>query len=189
MPDATTTKPESSQPQGPIRLHIGGWEVREGWKILDIQPREGVDFLGTCIDLSQFPDNSITEIYASHVYEHLSYSGELAPALREAYRVLKPGGLIRIGVPDLEVLCRLLLDSRLPLDDRFQVQRMIYGGQVDAHDFHKVGLTFEFLRAFLRQVGFQNIQRVKFFGLFKDATYVEVHGVPISLNVTAIKPV
>lgn len=173
----------------PLRLHLGGWERRDGWKILDIQHGPNTDFIGNCTDLSQFADGSVTEIYASHVYEHLDYTHELPRAIGEAFRVLKRGGLIRIGVPDLEMLARLIVDKKYTLKDRFEIMRFIFGGQVDSHDFHKVGLTFEFLKDFLETAGLRGVQRVIAFNLFDDATNAKVYTVPISLNVTAMKPI
>ncbi len=189
MSDVSTGKP-SQRPaaSAPLRLHIGGWEVREGWKILNIQPRPGVDFVGNCLDLSQFADGSVSEIYASHVYEHLDHNSEVKLAFAEAFRVLKPGGLIRIGVPDLEVLCRVILDKKLSIDNRFAAQRLMYGGQTDPNDYHKVGFTFDFLKRFLEEAGFRGVQRVQSFGLFTDTTSMIIGGLAISLNVTAMKP-
>ena len=54
-----------------MKLNIGGLVVKEGWKILNIQKDEGIDFIGDISDLSRFEDNSIEEIYASHVVEHV----------------------------------------------------------------------------------------------------------------------
>ncbi len=186
--DAETRSPSRTETRHPIRLHIGGTEVKAGWSILNIQPGPGVDFVGDCVDLSQFADGSVSEVYASHVYEHLGYLQDLPRAIGEVYRVLTPDGLVRIGVPDMDVLCRLFLDPAISLSDRYVVQRMMYGGQVDAHDFHKVGLNFELLRALLEHVGFRHVQRVEQFGLFNDTTtlkFLDRH--PISLNVRAIK--
>ena len=56
-----------------MKLHIGGKEKKEGWSILNIQKNDSVDFVGDISDLSQFKDNSINEIYASHVFEHVKY--------------------------------------------------------------------------------------------------------------------
>ena len=55
-----------------MKLHIGGKEKKEGWRILNIQKNDDVDYVGDISDLSQFEDNSIEEIYASHVVEHVS---------------------------------------------------------------------------------------------------------------------
>jgi predicted SAM-dependent methyltransferase len=183
----TGTSPQAQPPTEPLRLHIGGEEPREGWKILNIKSVPGVDYIGNCRDLSQFPDNSVEAIYASHVYEHLDFARELRAALGEAYRVLHPGGIFRAGVPDLEVLCRLILAPSLTTEERFHVQRMIMGGQTDPYDYHKVGLTFEFFRDFLKLVGFRDIRRVQEFGLFADTTCQKFKGMRISLNVMALK--
>lgn len=172
----------------PIRLHIGGWIKKDGWTIMDVLPKEGVvDVLGSCTDLSMFADGSVAEVYASHVYEHLGYLDELPKALGEAYRVLKRGGLLRAGVPDLEVLCRLMLEPKLGFQDRYHVMRMIYGGQTTTADYHKVGYTLEILKAHLEQAGFSNVRRVESFGLFEDTTELKFMGRRISLNVAAYK--
>jgi predicted SAM-dependent methyltransferase len=170
-----------------FNLHIGGVEPKAGWKILNIQPLPGVDFVGDCTDLSQFADNSADRIYASHVYEHLSYQNDLLKALGEAFRVVRPGGSFMIGVPDLEVLSRFILDRSLSVDERFHIQRMIMGGQMDAHDFHKTGFTFDILAAMLKQSGFSRIERVHRFGLFRDITELRFRNQMISLNVIARK--
>lgn len=185
MGDATTSKGKAE----PLRLHIGGEQVREGWKILNIQAKPGVDFVGSATDLSQFADNSVLEIYASHIYEHLGYQKELPDALQEVYRVLKPDGLFRVGVPDLEVLCKLMLNPALGTQEKFHVMRMIMGGQMDEYDFHKVGFTFEIMKEFLVAVGFKEktIRRVPSFGLFKDITDLTMRGQHISLNMIAMK--
>jgi SAM-dependent methyltransferase len=48
-----------------------------------------------------FPDQSVDFIYSSHLLEHLS-PHDARHLLREAHRVLKKGGILRISVPDLE---------------------------------------------------------------------------------------
>ena len=48
-----------------------------------------------------YDDNSIEEIRASHVLEHFSFN-DAKKALIEWVRVLKPGGRLRVAVPDFE---------------------------------------------------------------------------------------
>lgn len=57
-----------------------------------------------------FPENTFEVIYHSHVLEHFSRS-EAIDFLRECRRVLKPRGIIRIVVPDLESLARTYLQA------------------------------------------------------------------------------
>lgn len=46
-------------------------------------------------------DGTFTAVYASHVLEHL-FVGQARRVLKECHRVLKPGGVVRMVVPDLE---------------------------------------------------------------------------------------
>lgn len=170
-----------------LRLHIGGDTPKPGWKIFNIQPGEHVDFVGNCIDLSQFQSGTVEAIYASHVLEHLGYLEELPQAIKEFRRVLRNDRRLRISVPDLEALCRLFLDPRLDMAMRFHVMRIMFGGQSDPHDFHKVGLTEEFLTDYLTVAGFRNIERVAGFDLFDDTSSLSLGGVPVSVNLQAVK--
>jgi len=170
-----------------MRLHIGGKERRDGWKILNIVPGEKVDFVGDCRDLTQFGDASVEEIYASHVLEHLDYQDELLQALRECFRVLKQNGIFHISVPDLQTLCRMYLNPQISQKDRFAIMRVIFGGHTDQYDYHNVGFDFALLRDYLSQAGFQRIERVESHGIFNDASELGALGVRISLNLRAYK--
>lgn len=50
-----------------------------------------------------FSDESVEAIYASHTLEHL-YFNEAQTLLRECFRVLQPGGVLRLVVPDLRAI-------------------------------------------------------------------------------------
>ncbi len=172
------------------RLHIGGRERREGWEILDVNPGDHVDHVGDAIDLSRFETGTFAEVYASHVLEHFDYREGLLAALREWRRVLKDGGILRLSVPDIDTLAQLLLQRQLlDVNQRFHVMRMIFGGHVDAHDYHLVGLNQEFLCGYLVAAGFDQLQRVNRHGLFNDTSNTVVAGTLISLNVSARKAV
>jgi SAM-dependent methyltransferase len=57
-----------------------------------------------------FPDASFDVVYHSHVLEHLQRR-DAQTFLRECGRVLKPRGVLRIVVPDLETLARAYLET------------------------------------------------------------------------------
>ena len=52
------------------------------------------------------PDSSADFIYTSHTLHHL-YRDEAAALLADAFRALKPGGTIRVAVPNLEYIFAL----------------------------------------------------------------------------------
>jgi SAM-dependent methyltransferase len=83
-----------------------------------------------CWDLrygAPFPAESFDVVYHSHVLEHIDR--QHAPVfLRECYRVLKPGGRIRVVVPDLQALvagyCATLPASDDPTEDVLQAHEL-----------------------------------------------------------------
>lgn len=171
----------------PDKLHIGGTEKKEGWKILNIQPGENVDYQGDIKDLSQFSDNSFDIVYASHVLEHVDYQKGLISAIKDIYRILRPSGKFLVSVPDLHTLSELFIDKNCNIQDKFQIMRMMFGGQVDEYDFHYVGLDDELLADALFLGGFSEVTRVGTFNIFKDSSSIQFNNRFISLNMVSIK--
>jgi predicted SAM-dependent methyltransferase len=107
---------------GPINLNIGGGPgiKVEGWKILDysrIKWGEGKKFYDINKDIRKgIPlfDSSCNYIYCSHFLEHLNwYEGR--KFLEECYRVLVPGGKIRILVPNGDFFIKKFIER----DEKF----------------------------------------------------------------------
>jgi predicted SAM-dependent methyltransferase len=170
-----------------IKLHIGGTQAKEGWSILNIQPGPGVDYVGTCEDLSFLGDGSCSEVYASHVLEHVSYQKKLQASFKELYRVLAPGGRLRLSVPNFELLCGMFLGKDLDFQGRITVMRIIFGGQLDPFDFHCVGLWPELVDGLLREAGFKGIAAVEPWSEFEDTSSARFAGKLVSYNVEAFK--
>lgn len=182
MPAATNVVDAPS----PLRLHIGGVEAKAGWSILNVQSGPYVDFEGDVRDvLPTFADDSVADIYASHIIEHLGYDAALPETLRQFARVLRPGGRCYIAVPDMANLCRVFAHPKADLNTRIHVMRILYGGRTDPYDVHVAGFDHEILGSFLGNAGFKRMERVKDFGLFEDASRVQIGNVPVSLNVIA----
>ncbi|MGE0057175.1 MAG: methyltransferase domain-containing protein [Dehalococcoidia bacterium] len=85
----------------PIRLHLGaGGRELNGWLNVDLFGSQHKSNL--YLDLLKrlpFDDNTVDAIFHEHTMEHFRYVDALKLA-RESYRVLRPGGALRIGVPD-----------------------------------------------------------------------------------------
>lgn len=58
-----------------------------------------------------FPSNSFVAVYSSHLLEHL-YRSECLRLLKGCYRILKPGGICRAVVPDLEYFIQEYLETK-----------------------------------------------------------------------------
>ena len=92
-----------------------------------------------------------------------------------------------VSVPNLGVLCQLFVAEGLTVQQRYKLMRMMFGGQVDAYDYHKVGLIEDFLANYFSKAKFSNWKRVEEFSIFEDASSMRIGGHLISLNMIAIK--
>ncbi len=93
-----------------------------------------------------FPDESVDAIYAAHVWEHLTLS-VAKHATAECYRVLKPGGVLRLAVPNLRDAVENYVNSKDPeaaleLNKKLycrpleECRSWIYGVYLALTDFH-----------------------------------------------------
>lgn len=94
-----------------------------------------------------FPDGTVEEVRASHVLEHLTFR-QASEALRDWFRVLQPGGVIRVAVPDVR--------KCLAADDGKHLFYLM-GGQQDEHDIHRSAYDVERLEALLEHTGFEGV--------------------------------
>jgi predicted SAM-dependent methyltransferase len=181
VPPAGTAVPLT----GALQLHLEGSEARPGWKIVSASPGPAVDVVCDPRGLSQFATGSVDVIYACWFHQRLSHRDELPAALASAWRVLKPGGTLRLAVPDFQVLSAIMGDPALAAPDRLAAMSLIFGDAPER--FSRAGLTAEFLGGFLKQAGFRRARRVASFGLFGDQSNAMLLGRSISLNIEAVK--
>lgn len=138
-------------------LHLGcGKKYIPGYFHIDILPFDHVDHQGPVDDLSFIPDNTVKLIYACHLLEHFGRN-EFRKPLAEWYRVLAPGGVLRLAVPDFEQVVKLYAAGRVK--HLSEVMGLVMGGQRDQYDYHKVIFDERFLSEALREIGFSSVRR------------------------------
>jgi predicted SAM-dependent methyltransferase len=139
-----------------LRLHLGcGARYLPGWVHVDAQHFEHIDHQASIDNLSMFADNSVDEIYACHVLEHIPRT-KILSTLAEWNRVMKPNAKVRIAVPDWDAVvthCHTH-PERLP-----EVMGLVTGGQRDDLDHHTFMFNFKLLSDMLEWCGFVKMCR------------------------------
>jgi predicted SAM-dependent methyltransferase len=109
------------------KLHLGcGRNLLSGWINTDNHnlSQKHQNFLRTHtihLDITEhfeLESNSIDYVFSEHVIEHITYR-DAVNMLTESYRVLKPGGKIRISTPDLNFLIEMYVKPRTELIDSY----------------------------------------------------------------------
>jgi len=160
-------------PERGLSVHVGaGSSHLEGWVNVDLWPAPlSLDFRWGL----PFAAGSTDRVYLSHVLEHAYYPNEALQLLREIHRVLRPGGRVRIVVPDIEACIaaycandrRFIEGRREHWPDwniRTRMESFLGFAGVGPHpgmfgETHKWGYDFETLAHVLTQVGFVDIRR------------------------------
>jgi predicted SAM-dependent methyltransferase len=138
-----------------MKLHLGcGSKHLSGWVHVDACAHPHVDIVTTVDKLDTITDQSVSEIYACHVLEHVGRRSIVA-VLCEWHRVLSIGGTLRIAVPDWDAIVEHYQTTRRLVD----VYGLLVGGQRDEYDYHNVHFNFELLQKMLMYCGFEDIKR------------------------------
>jgi len=154
-------------PAKDLCLNLGcGPQTLPGWINVDIARGPEIDVVWDLTKSLPFPDESCAVIYCEHVIEHLSRA-DGAGFLRECFRVLQPGGVMRVSTPDAERFIRsyagngeFLRDPGFaePIDtalDRINLMMREHGQHLWVYDRESLSLA-------LRRAGFSTIVEQKF---------------------------
>lgn len=176
-----------------IKLHLGcGPKYIPGFIHIDAREFPHIDYVSSVDKLDMFKDDTVDLIYGSHLLEHFPRHRTL-DVLKEWHRVLKPGGTLRIAVPDFEKIVEVYQKTRnLKL-----LIGLLMGGQNYEGNTHYMVFDFILLSELLMQVGFKNVHRYdwrktvhKDYDDFSQAYLPHMdkeHGTLMSLNVEAEK--
>ncbi|MCX7953793.1 MAG: methyltransferase domain-containing protein [Bacteroidales bacterium] len=151
-----------------ICIDIGGGNRNSNRPFLTVDITKKCDLFVMLPRKLPFPDNSVEFIYSSHTLEHFSFN-DIIFLLNEFYRVLKPGGKIRIAVPNariyINMYCNKVIDN-----DLFKVKDAFYNTTlIDVVNYiaymngaHKYMFDEENLLYLLEKANFKNVKIDKF---------------------------
>lgn len=142
----------------PVKLHLGcGGKYIPGFEHIDSTHYRHLAHCADVSKLTMYADESVGLIYASHVLEHFGRH-EYKHVLKEWHRVLCPGGVLRLAVPDFSAVAALYYEQGL-LDGLSGLVGLVSGGQRDASDYHKMIFDERLLGQALQEVGFKQVRR------------------------------
>jgi predicted SAM-dependent methyltransferase len=176
-----------------LKLHIGcGEKYIPGFIHIDVKKFPHVDYVISADKLDMFNDNSVDLIYSCHLLEHFGRH-QIEDVLKEWYRVLKLGGILRLAVPDFDAVVDIYQKNR----NLEEVYGLLMGGQTHEFNFHHSVFNFDYLSKLLKKVGFKKVYRYnwketihKDYDDFSQAYIPHMdkeHGTLMSLNLEAIK--
>lgn len=140
------------------RLHLGcGDKHLAGFFHVDIAPLPHVDHVGRVERLDFIEDGAAELIYACHVLEHYGRF-EIADVLGEWRRVLQPGGVLRLAVPDFAACAAIYYEEGLK-DGLSGLIGLVSGGQRDGYDYHRMIFDETLLTGLLHQAGFNEVRQ------------------------------
>ena len=89
-----------------VKLHLGsGSKHIDGYINVDIRYLPGVDEVNNVKFLRNYKNNSVDEIYCCHTLEHFG-RWEYKEVLKRWFEILKPGGVMRLAIPDFNSICQ-----------------------------------------------------------------------------------
>lgn len=138
----------------PLRkLHLGcGKAYLPGWLNVDLFSNIKADAYHDVTNLP-YEKESFDEIYCCHLLEHVHRHAVLA-TLNQWWSLLKPGGLLRIAVPNFEAICEHYMEHR----NMGVLMGLLYAGQDNFLNRHTVTFDRPYLTKFMEAAGFVDIR-------------------------------
>lgn len=171
-----------------MKLNLGCRNRKiEGFTGIDCDPHPGVDIVSDASELGMFKDNSVEEIFASHILEHFPHT-KTRDVLKEWHRVLNDDGILYVAVPDFKRTVEIYqkMGKLSPW-----IINYLCGDQEYKTAFHYCLFDHEYLSKMLLDIGFKEASQVEDFPIGDpmdcSRNVSNLDGKSVSLNIIAIK--
>jgi len=137
-----------------LKLHIGcGTKKINGYVNIDCRYLPTVDEIQNAELLRSYKQNTVDVLYASHVLEHFG-RWKYKHVLQRWFEVIKPGGILRLAVPDFSKICEHYSHNK----ELGILMGLLYGGQDYQENFHYVTFDYVSLSNTLKEIGFREVR-------------------------------
>jgi SAM-dependent methyltransferase len=148
------------------RLNWGcGGDPHPGWINSDVKDEPGVDLVCDIRDGLPLESESVDYAVAIHALPEIAYD-DLIPVLTELRRVLKPGGVLRIALPDLEkgvaAYQRGERDYFLVPDDEWEAVGSKLVVQLIWYGYSRTLFVRGFVEELLVKAGFTDVRHLRY---------------------------
>ena len=150
----------------PMRLHWGcGAKPVRGWINSDQRFAPGIDLCCDIRDGLALPDRSVDYAVSVHALQDLAWA-DIPGALAELHRVLKPGGVLRLALPDMDLAIAAYQrgdaqyfvvpdEHALATGAKFIAQLIWYGST-------RTPMNWDYVREVLEVARFRDVRRCAF---------------------------
>lgn len=164
-----------------LEVGPGLLRIPAGFETCNLVDSGNADYIVDFLNNEIFNDNEFDLIYASHIVEHIPWY-QTERLFSEFYRILKPGGVLEVWVPDGLKICKAFVDAELLGSNDFKNdgwyrfndkkdpclwasgRLFTYGdgaGTTDHPNWHRAIFSERFLKEMFSIAGFIHIERMQ----------------------------
>lgn len=137
-----------------MKINLGsGKKNLDGFINIDAIPHTEQTIVKDILNLN-YEDETVEEIYSSHVIEHLT-KPELQLLLFNCFKMLKSNGILTLRAPSLEAILISYYNKKITLE---YLENYLFALHLHNYDYHKQGIYEEKMKTLCYKIGFKSVE-------------------------------